>query len=558
VQIRKHTARFCFIFLFLIVCLIISSAKLTFIQIFRSKHLANLAQKQHNYLIKLEPVRGAIYDQRLKSLAFNVTVSSLYANPRMMTDKAKKAAIKMLPSIINADREFIEKRLNKKKYFVWLARKLPAEIAKKVKRLKIKGLSFKKESKRYYPNQSLAAHIIGFAGTDNVGLEGIELKYNNFLKGEVGWSQILRDAKQRELLIEKNYVAPTDGFNLILTIDETIQYLAERALEEAYQKHNAKGGSIIIMNPRTGEILALANRPTYDLSNVRNSKEASRTNRAVSFMYEPGSVFKIVTAAAALEEGIAKEEDVFYCENGAYRVANHTLHDHRPHKNLTFKEVFEKSSNIGVTKIAQKLGPDKIYEYAKKFRFGLPTGIDLKGEVRGILKPPSKWSKTSIGAIPIGHEVTVTPLQLVCAISAIANNGVFMKPFVVKYIKDNNDQTIKSFEPEVLDQVISEETARRVTAILTGVVENGTGRRAKIDGVAVAGKTGTAQKVVNGTYSHGKFDASFIGFAPADDPKVAVVVVFDEPHPNHYGGTVSAPVFKKVVEDVLKYLKTSE
>jgi cell division protein FtsI/penicillin-binding protein 2 len=494
----------------------------------------------------------------MRPLAFNVTVSSLFANPKVMRDEDKELAVRHLSSILGLDTGFIRERLNRDKYFVWIERKLPAEQTEKIKQLKISGLNFIKESKRFYPNQFLGAHIIGFAGVDNYGLEGIELQYDEFLKGENGWSQILRDARQRELLIEKSYVAPKDGVNLVLTIDETIQYLAERALDKAFKHHKAQWASIVIMDPKTGEILALANRPTYDLGLASDSSIESRTNRAVSYTYEPGSVFKIVTAAAALEEGTWKETDKIDCENGSYRIANHILHDHHPHGVLTVREVFEQSSNIGVSKIAQKLGPHKIYEYAKRFQFGTKTGIDLRGEISGVMKSPKFWSKTSIGAIPMGQEVTVTPLQLTAAIAAIANDGVYMHPFVVRYIKDNQGQIIKSFNPRPVEKVISEDTAHRVQEILAGAVESGTGKKAQIAGVRVGGKTGTAQKVINGTYSHSKFFATFIGFAPVENPRVAVAVVFDDPHPSHFGGTVAAPVFQEVVENTLKYLETTD
>jgi len=536
----------------------IFSLRLILIQIFRSTYLAHLAEKQHNYILDLEPKRGTIYDRNLRPLALNVAVDSLYAKPRTMSEKNKAEAVEQLSKLLNASPQLLSERLSRKKYFLWLARKLPAEIVEKIKALHIKGLDFIRESKRYYPDQFLAAHLIGFAGMDNKGLEGLELWYNKYLKGEFGWTQILRDAHQRELLIEKNSVSPRDGFNVVLTIDETIQYIAERALQKAFEKNNAKGASIIVMDPKTGEILAIANRPTYDLGNPENIPAENRINRALVFTYEPGSVFKIVTASAALEEKVAKEDDKFFCENGKYKVGNHILHDHHPSGTLTFNGVFEQSSNIGVTKIAQLLGPQKIYEYARRFRFGMPTGINLPGEAAGYLKPVRLWSKTSIGAVPIGQEVTVTALQLICAISAIANDGVYMQPFVVKCIKDNQDEIIKEFHPKVVAQVVTAQTARRVKAILKGVVENGTGKKAKIEGVSVAGKTGTAQKVVNGNYSHNKYYATFYGFAPIEDPKLAVIVVVDEPHPSYFGGTVAAPVFQEVVRDSLKYLAASK
>ncbi len=485
-------------------------------------------------------------------------VYSLYANPRMMKEEAKAKALEKLPELLSISPELLSKRLSRDKYFVWLERKLSDEVAQKVRALRIPGLDFIKESQRYYPNQYLAAHVIGFAGVDNQGLEGLELKFDKYLKGELGRTQIVRDARRRELLMDRAFVPPKDGFDLVLTIDETIQYIAERALDKAFKKHNAKSASIVVIDPGTGEILALANRPTYDLGEFTSSTPESRTNRAVVYFYEPGSVFKIVTASAALEEDIVTEKDKIFCENGKYRVGNHILHDHHPLGTLTFSEVIEQSSNIGTTKVAQMMGPAVFYKYAKRFGFGRKTGVDLIGEVSGQLKPPRKWSKTSIGALPIGQEVTVTPLQLACAIGAVANDGVYMKPFVVKYIKDKNDELIKAFEPKVIDRVVSIDTARRVKAILQKVVEHGTGKKARVKGVAVGGKTGTAQKVVNGAYSHSKFYASFIGFAPVEDPRIAAVVVYDEPHPNHYGGTVAAPVFREMLVDTLKYIEASE
>lgn len=553
-QIRKHASRFNSVFLFLIICLIVFSIRLILIQIFRSSYLAHLAEKQHNYVLDLEPKRGTIYDRNVRPLALNVAVDSLYAKPRAMSEENREEAVEYLSKLLNLSSDYLSERLSRKKYFLWLARKLPAEIVEKIKAHHINGLDFIRESKRYYPDQFLAAHLVGFAGMDNQGLEGLELWYNKYLKGEFGWTQILRDAHQRELYIEKNFVPPRDGFNIVLTIDETIQYIAERALQKAFEKNNAKGASIIVMDPKTGEILAIANRPTYDLGKPENIPAENRINRAVVFTYEPGSVFKIVTASAALEERVAKEDDKFFCENGKYKVGNHILHDHHPSGTLTFQGVFEQSSNIGVTKIAQLLGPQKIYEYAHRFRFGLPTGINLPGEAAGYLKPVRLWSKTSIGAVPIGQEVTVTALQLICAISAIANDGVYMQPFVVKYIKDNQDEIIKEFQPKVVSHVLTPQTAQRVKAILKGVVENGTGKKARIAGVSVAGKTGTAQKVINGNYSHNKYFATFYGFAPVEDPKLAVIVVVDEPHPDYFGGTVAAPVFQEVVRDSLKYL----
>ena len=553
-HIRSYPLRFCLVFFSLVFFLCLFAAKLCLIQIFKSSYLEGLAQKQHNYFINLEPKRGTIYDRNLRPLALNVAAYSVYAEPKRMSRKEKEEVIGKLARPLGLSPQALADRLKKDKYFVWLARKLPSKEADDIKKLGLRGIGFIKESRRHYPNQSLAAHLLGFAGIDNAGLEGLELKLDSYLKGESGFVTILRDAKLRELLIEKDFVAPKDGFDVVLTIDETIQYLAERALDKAFEYHHAKGASLIVLNPKTGEILAIANRPTYDLNRPASFSQDSRRNRAIADMYEPGSVFKIVTAAAALEENAFKEQDKFFCENGSYQVANHILHDHQKHGILSFSEVFEQSSNIGVTKIAQRLGPDIIYKYAKSFRFGQPTGIEMPGEASGILKSPSAWSKTSIGAVPIGQEVTVTALQLACAIATVANKGVYMKPFVIKYIQDKKGEVIKEFSPQTVAQVISTETADRVKQILANAVERGTGKLAKIKDKTSGGKTGTAQKVIQGAYSHNKFYASFIGFAPVEDPQIAMVVVFDEPHPSYYGGTVAAPVFKEVAQDALKYL----
>jgi cell division protein FtsI/penicillin-binding protein 2 len=555
---RKNALRFSLVVLTLIISLSVFSVKLILIQIFKSPYLTGLAAKQHNFFIELEPVRGTIFDRNLRPMAFNVPVYSLFANPKIMTEEDKKEAVEKLSSLIGLSPEFIEGRLRRNKYFVWLKRKLSIDVTEQVKKLKLKGIDFRRESERFYPNGSLAAHLIGFADTDNKGLEGMELFYDSYLKGKAGKMRVLRDARQTSLQVEQDYLPPQDGFSLTLTIDETIQYITERALENAFKKHDAKAGSVIVMDVKTGEILALANQPTYNLDEVFKSNVENRTNRAVSYVYEPGSVFKVVTAAAALEENLFSEEDKINCETGQYRIANHTLTDHTPHGMLTFNEVIGKSSNIGVVKIAQKIGPNLVYKYGRRFRFGMPTGIDLRGEVSGWLKDPSQWSKTTIGAIPIGYEITVTPLQLVSAIAAIANEGVFMRPFVVKYVRDDKDQIIKQFDPKVIDRVISSDTAHRMSEILKGVVESGTGKKAQIKGIEVAGKTGTARKVIDGKYAQGKYYASFMGFAPADDPRLAIVVVMDQPHPSYFGGTVSAPVFQEIMANSLKYLKISE
>ncbi len=530
-----------------------------FIQFFRSNYLANIAKKQHNLFVELEPVRGTIYDSNLKPLVANIPMDSLYACPKEIPDKGKETIINKLLPILNIDYKYLKDRFYRKKSFVWLARKITPEQAQAIKRLNIKGLGFLKETKRSYPNGYLTSHIIGFSGLDNTGLEGLEAHYDRYVKGEAGWTLFLRDARQKRLDLWEKMVLPKDGYSLILTVDEVIQYIAERELDKAFNTYRAKGASIIVMDPHTGAVLALANRPTYDLNEFTNINKDRVRNRAICDLFEPGSVFKIVTLSAALEEGKVKEEDKFFCENGSYRVATHTLHDHQPHGWLTFREVIGQSSNIGTTKVAQILGNDMLYRYIKLFGFGSKLGIDLPGEIEGIVKEPRLWSKISIAAIPIGQEVGVTALQLVSAISVIANGGQLMKPYLVHEIRDKHGETIKKFSPVMVRKVISLDTANRAKEVLVGAVEKGTGRLAEIPEFTAAGKTGTAQKLEpNGTYSHNKFIASFIGFAPAEDPLVAIAVIVDEPRPYYFGGVVAAPVFKSVARDVIKYIKAKQ
>ena len=509
--------------------------------------------------MELEPRRGAIYDCNLKAQAFNLSMDSLYATPNTIKGRDKENIIEKLLPILGTDRVYLKDRLYRKKSFIWLARKLTPNKSEAIKALKLKGLGFMKETKRIYPNSYLASHVIGFSGMDNMGLEGIERDFDKYLKGTAGWAIFLRDARQKKLNIWEKMVLPVDGLDLVLTIDEVIQYIAERELDKAFKSFNAKGASIIVMDPHTGRILAMASRPSYDLNDHSSVNKDSMRNRSICDLFEPGSVFKIVTASAALEEKKVTEEDKFFCENGAYRVGGRILHDHTSHGVLTFRQVIEESSNIGTVKVAQLLGADTVYRYLKAFGFGSKLGIDLSGEISGMIKPPRAWSKTSISAIPIGQEVGVTALQLVSAISVIANGGQLMKPYIIDSVRDKGGRVIKQNKPVLIRKVISVDTAMRIKKILTGAVEEGTGKLAKVSGFSAAGKTGTAQKLdPNGAYSHTKFVASFIGFSPAEDPILAIVVTVDEPHPYYFGGVVAAPVFQKVAGDAIRYIKGNE
>jgi len=557
VPLKGSLSRFYLICSIFIGILFVFLIKLSLIHVFHSQYLTKLAFKQHNIYFELPAQRGIIYDRNLKPLVLNIRSYSLFAVPREIKNKNTIAA--KLSDILDLDKDFILDRISSKRHFAWIERKIPDRLVREIKDLDADGLYFIKEDKRSYPNRAMSSHILGFTNIDNAGLESIELSFNKYLEGKPGYAFFVRDAHQSALRAETSDKLPVDGYDLVLTIDQVIQYIAENALEDAFRKYNAKGACIVVLNPSTGEILALANRPTFDPNRPQSYPVDNRRNRALCDYFEPGSVFKIVTAAAALEENKFSEDDKIFCENGSYRVANHILHDHRPHGWLTFSEVIKQSSNIGVTKIAQQLGLEKVYNYAKAFGFGAITGIGLPGETGGMLKPLSAYSKTSIGAVPMGQEVAVSALQLACAISVIANGGNYYKPYIVKRIRDKYDETIEEYKPVEVRRVISEETSLRLKKILQGVIDEGTGQLAKSKEYKFAGKTGTAQKVdPAGGYSHSSFYASFIGFAPVNNPKLAIVVVFDEPHPYYFGGVVSAPVFKEVAEKSLKYLESEE
>jgi len=559
VHISNYRRRVDAVFLFFIAFLIFCVARIFFIQFFRANYLSKLAKRQHYLFVELEPRRGTIYDTNLKPQAINISVDSLFADPSEIQDKDKETIARQLLPILDVDYNYLKDRLYREKSFVWLSRKIDASRSEAIKRLNIKGLNFIKESKRCYPNGYLASHIIGFAGLDNVGLEGIELYYDKYLKGEPGGAVFLRDARQKKLDLWEKMVLPKDGYDLVLTIDEVIQFIAEQELDKAFRVYRAQGASIVVMDPNTGAILALAVRPTYDINEYADAKKEQIRNRAINDIFEPGSVFKIVTLSAALEEKKVTEEDKFFCENGSYKVATHILHDHRPHGLLNFREVIEQSSNIGTVKVAQILGNGLLYRYIRLFGFGSKLGIDLPGEIGGITREPRFWSKISIAALPIGQEVGVTVLQLAAAISVIANGGQLIRPYVVKEVRDKLGETIKKNSPVVVRKVISQDTATRAKNILIGVVKNGTGKLASPSGFSAAGKTGTGQKLEpNGAYSHNKFVASFIGFAPAENPLIAIAVVIDEPRPYYFGGVVAAPVFKNVATQTLRYLKTKQ
>ncbi|MCM8784055.1 MAG: penicillin-binding protein 2 [Candidatus Omnitrophica bacterium] len=538
---------------FILVSLLFLSLRLIYLQLFRGPFLAKFAQSQYEMRIPLEPKRGTIFDRNVKPLAFNLSVDSVFANPKEIDDP--HSTVEALSHVLELDKGIVLERLSQNKHFVWIARRINEEATVALKKLSLKGVYLIKENKRYYPQINNGSTVLGFCDIDNNGLEGIELYYDKQLKGRKGYILSNKDAKRRRIFfLDFDYLPPVDGYNLILTLDSVIQHMAERELEKAVKATGALGGSVVVVSPYTGEILAMANYPNFNPNNPQEVVDKDRLrNRAIVDMFEPGSSFKIITASAALEEKATNLKEKFFCEKGSYNLKTHILHDHQPHGWLTFEEVIGFSSNIGTVKIAQKMGLDRLYPYIYTFGMGKRTGIGLPGEAEGFIRPLSKLSRTSIGAIPIGQEVMVTLLQLTMAMCVIANGGFLMKPYIVKEIRDSKGISIVVNYPQKVRNVISSSTAEAMAQVLKGVVEYGTGKMARVEGYISAGKTGTAQKVENGTYSHRKFVSSFVGFVPLEKPKLVIGVVLDEPYP-YYGGVVCAPVFRNIATDALKYL----
>jgi cell division protein FtsI/penicillin-binding protein 2 len=529
--------------------------RLTYIQILRNTFLSALADKQHKMHVKIEPRRGGIYDRKNRVLAMYLDVQSVYAVPREIDDK--KAAARILARETGAHEETIARRLEKNNYFSWIKRKVDEKTAGRIRDLDVKGVYLETESKRFYPGGRLACHAIGITNIDNEGLEGVELFYDRELKGEYGWRRTYRDAKQREIVsFQKDVLPARDGNGIVLTIDQVIQYIIEKETDRLKEAFRPEGISIVAMDPKTGEILGLANYPWFDLNEKSSASAGSVRNRALSDCFEPGSIFKIVTATAALEEGIVDFDSEFFCENGAYAIGRRTLHDYRPYGTLTFRKIIEKSSNIGTVKVAAKLGREKMNASMKKFNFGEVTGIDLPGEVPGIVRDVSGWRDVDMTTIPMGQGIAVTALQLACAVSAVANDGLLMRPHIVKKYLNSEGVPVKDVKSKPIRRVMSSETSGKVRELLQGVVERGTGKPARLTGFSACGKTGTAQKVKpSGGYYKDRYIASFIGFAPAEDPAIALVVCVDNPRGKHFGSQVAAPAFKNIMEQSLSYLK---
>ena len=525
------------------------------LQVLQSQKLAVLAERQHQRVVPLVPKRGILYDRKREELAISMDVDSVFAQPGKMENLAEAA--KKIAPVLGKKPEAVLKKLKEEKPFVWLERGVTAEQRAAIEKHNLGGVDFLKEAKRFYPQREVGAQVIGFAGLDSQGLEGIELGYDEFLKGEPGYILIAKDALGRPISPEAPGVRQSqEGCELVLTLDRNIQYIAEKELKKAVQGASAKGGMAVVMNPKTGEILAMAGQPSFDPNRFTAYPAHLLKNRNITDAFEPGSTFKTFLLAAALEEGVTSPKDVFFCENGTYSVGGRVIHDTHKYGWLSLSEIIKVSSNIGASKVGKKLGRGKYHHYLKSFGFGSKTGIDLPGEISGFLPGPQHWSEIGLANISFGQGVSLTALQLTNALSAIANGGALMRPYVVKAVLDHEGTVLKENRPKVIRQVISPETARTVGAILKTVTEEGgSGKAAGVPGYEVAGKTGTAQKALpNGKGYSDKRIGSFFGFAPAGNPQAVIAVIIDEPEGIRYGGVVAAPAFKAIAEQILPYL----
>jgi len=578
-------ARFLLVCLFFAVWVCAIACRLFWLQIVRHQDFVERAAKQQQRTFEVAPRRGVLYDRNLRELAMTILVPSIYADPSQITDR--QAAASTLASLVHTDPEDaltteaqIVSRLNGGHSFAWIARRVTPRVAASVKALNMKGIFFQQEFSRFYPDDQLAAQVLGYVGTDDDGLGGLEEKFDSDLHGRPGLMYTAMDARRK--ILGSSEHDPEPGRNFVLTIDENIQFMAERALDHAMAKTQALNGTVVVQDAHTGQILALAIRPTFNPNQFRHTTLDQLRDHAVSDVYEPGSTFKLVTYSAAMDQQVATPDDPIDCQGGKITIAGRTIHDNQGEHFgvIPVHRALEESSDVAAIKLALKIGPDRFYQYIQSFGFGTRSNVELPGETRGLLRPPGRWGSSSIASIAIGQEIAVTPLQLVTMVSTIADGGTFLPPhilmqsqpaaaagpvqgpaapqvppqFVASPVKTGED--LPNPLPPGAHRVIGTLAAAQMRKMMEGVVLFGTGRSAQLNGYSSGGKTGTAQKIdpVTHTYSKTMHVASFAGFAPVNDPAISVAIVIDSPKGAYYGADVSAPVFAEVAQQVLEYL----
>jgi cell division protein FtsI (penicillin-binding protein 3) len=534
------------------------SYRLYSIQISRHKEYKEIQRSQFYYKEETAPRAGIVFDRKGKILALSKKVDSVYANPKVL--KANSAPVKKVSAILkiteDALNDILQKGFNARKSFVWLKRRVSDEESSALRSQKIKGLGLQEEYKRCYPNGTLACHLIGFRGVDETALGGVESTYDSYLKGAKGERYVPRDAKAGKVVtLEMIEKPPLPGKNVYLTIDTVIQFIAEEELDNACKKWKPASAQVIVLKTSTAEVLAMANRPVFDPNQPSNYPPETYRNLCITDFWESGSVFKPFIASSLLLRHLADPDELIFCENGKYKMGRRILNDHKPHGNLSFRDVIALSSNIGMAKLGMRMSKSEMFHYVKLFGFGTPSGVGLPAEATGIITPFEKWNDYTMASVPMGHEIAVTSMQLIKAFNVFANGGKLVNPTILSKIADKDGNIASEPNNNKSYQILDAETEKEMRLILRKVVETGTAPEANIKEYTIGGKTGTAQKMnTDGTYSHNKFRAVFVGFAPVEKPEIIVLVMLDEPRGSYYGGVVAAPVVANIIRKTLKYL----
>ena len=548
---RNLRLRWLIVWVVAMVWMAVVFARLSYLQLFRYSEYFAKAQHQQQRIFEISPSRGTIYDRNGRELAVSLPMDSVFADPADISDPEMVA--QLLSRVLDVPADDLETKIREAHTPVRLARKLSPDTVQRIDNMNLKGVFFQKENRRVYPQRDLAASVLGYVDVDENGLGGIEYSLDNEIRGRPGKVMVMADGRRR--WYDRRESAAETGSSVVLTIDETIQYIAEKELAAAIGRTHAKAGVVVVQNPNSGELLAVANWPTFDPNNAGAYPPDVRMDRAVAMAYEPGSVFKVITLTGAIEHGVVTADDLVDCQMGSIVLAGRVIHDHKAYGILTVRQILEDSSDVGAIKVALRLGAPRFYDVMRQFGIGQATGILLPGENRGLLRPVDDWSGNSIGSLAMGQEVSVTPIQILSAISAIANGGILYRPRVVKEVRGGiHPFSLPGSDPE---RVTDQKTAATLRGMMEDVILGGTGKNfAQLDGYTAGGKTGTAQKIdpATGRYSRTNYFASFAGFAPVNDPAVTILVVLDSPEGGHEGNETAGPVFKRVAEQVLAYL----
>jgi cell division protein FtsI (penicillin-binding protein 3) len=547
---RNPRLRWLVVWVIAVVWMVAVLARLGYLQLFRYSDYLAKAQHQQQRIFEISPKRGTIYDRKGRELAVSLPMDSIFADPAEIADAELVA--RLLSGVLGLSADDVETKIREAHTPVRLAKKLSPEIVKRIGDMNLRGVFFQKENHRVYPQRELAASVLGYVDIDEKGLGGIEYSLDKQIRGKPGKVMVLADGRRQ--LYDRTEAAADPGASVTLTIDETIQYIAEKELAAAIETTHAKAGSVVVQDPNTGELLAVANWPVFDPNDPGKFSADSRADRAVSAAYEPGSTFKVITLTGAIENGVTNPDELIDCQMGSILVAGRLIHDHQKFGVISVRQILEHSSDVGAIKIALRLGSPKFYDVIRSFGIGQPTGIELPGENRGLLRPLENWTPSSIGSLAMGQEVSVTPIQIISAISAVANGGTLNRPHIVREIDGGPPNSLAPIDAP--RQPTDARTAATMRELMEDVMLEGTGQKSQLDGYTSGGKSGTAQLIdpVTRRYSATRYNASFVGFAPVNNPAVTILAVLDSPVGQHMGAEVSAPVFKKVAEEVLAYL----